>query len=126
MKPSPWPSRILFGIVVLFLAFDSVSHIMTPAPVVEAFTKLGIPMSRAVPLGVIQLACLVVYLVPQTAVLGAILLTGWLGGATAIHMRAGSTPFEMLFPEIIGVMMWGALYLRDGRLRDLIPLTRAP
>ncbi|MDB4908195.1 MAG: hypothetical protein JWO05_2979 [Gemmatimonadetes bacterium] len=126
MKPSSWPSRILFGIVVLFLAFDSISHIMAPAPVVEAFTRLGIPMSRAIALGVIQLACLAVYAVPQTAILGAILLTGWLGGATAIHMRAGSTPFEMIFPEIIGVMMWGALYLRDARLRALIPVQRAP
>ncbi len=117
-----WAARILFTIAVLFLLFDGVTKLFAPTPVVEAFTRLGIPLRTATAIGLLELACLVLYVVPSTAVLGAILLSAYLGGAVAIHVRAGSTTFEKLFPVLIAVMLWGALYLRDPAVRQLIPL----
>jgi hypothetical protein len=93
--------------------------LMKPASVVEGFAHLGYPESLALGLGIVELACVVVYLIPRTAVLGAILLTGYLGGATATHLRIGE-PFFMAI--VLGVLVWGGLYLRDDRLRVLIPL----
>lgn len=112
----------MFAVAVLFLLFDSVSKLFTPPQVVEAFARLGIPLHVAAGLGLLQLGCLILYVVPRTAVLGAILLAAFLGGAVAIHVRAGSTPFERVFPVLIGSLVWGALYLRDQRVRQLIPI----
>ena len=89
----------------------------------EGFAHLGLPESLALGLGILELACAVVYVIPQTSVLGAILLTGYLGGATCTHLRVGD-PFFM--PVVIGALVWGGLFLRDPRLRALIPLRRQP
>ena len=121
-KKSLWSGRILSGLVMAFLLLDAVMHLAKPAPVVEAFARLGFPLRLAVVLGIIELACIVVYVVPRTSILGAILLTGYLGGAVATHLHAGSPLFsEALFPVYIGVLAWGGIYLRDDRLRTLIP-----
>jgi len=109
------------GLAVLFLLLDSVIHILKIPAVVESFHQLGYPVSVAVPLGVLELVCLVLYLFRRTSLLGAILLTGYLGGAVAIHLRIGSPLFShLLFPVYVGMMLWGGLYLRDERLRNLV------
>jgi hypothetical protein len=114
---------VLSALAVLFLLFDGVIHILKIAPVVETFTQLGYPVEVAVPLGIVELVCLAAYVWPRSAVLGAVLLTGYLGGAVAIHVRVGSSLFgQTLFPVYVGLMVWGGLYLRDERLRALFPL----
>ncbi len=96
----------------------------TLQPVVESFGQLGYPISVAITLGAIELICLAIYLVPRTSVLGAILLTGYLGGAIATHVRIGSPLFShTLFPIYIGLLIWGGIYLRNAKLRSLIPLS---
>jgi hypothetical protein len=117
-----WPGRVISGVVILFLLFDAVAKLMKVAPVLEASARLGYPSGLAVGIGSILLACVVVYAVPRTSVLGAILLTGYLGGATAAQMRIGAPLFETLFPVIFGVLVWVGIFLRDDRLRALIPL----
>lgn len=120
-----WPSRVVQGIVVIFLLLDGAVHLAVPTPVVEAMNRLGIPPSLAVTLGIVELVCTALYVIPATSILGAILLTGYLGGAVAIHMRAGSPVFEAyVFPALVGALVWGGLYLRDERLRTLVPLRR--
>jgi hypothetical protein len=122
-KKSLWAGRITTGLMVAFLLFDAVIHLLKPAPVVEAFVKLGFPIRLAVPLGIIELVCILLYVVPRSSILGAILLTGYLGGAIAIQLPTGNSLFgEVLFPAYIGVFLWGGIYLRDERLRTLIPL----
>ena len=124
-KSRLWTSRILSGIAVLFMLFDSTIHLMVISPVVDAFNQLGYPVSLAIALGIIELVCVAIYLVPRTSVLGAILLTGYLGGAVAANLRIGTPLFSnMLFPVYVGVLVWGGLYLRDARLRELFPIRR--
>jgi hypothetical protein len=96
--------------------------LFSPAVVIEATTELGYAQSAIVPLGIVLLACTVLYAIPRTSFLGAILLTGYLGGAVATHVRVGTGLFPILFPVIVGAMLWGGLFLRDRRLRALIPL----
>jgi hypothetical protein len=118
-----WAGRIMSALPVLFLIFDSVIHIMKPPAVVEGFAKLGYSLSLAVPLGIIELACIVLYVIPRTSVLGAALLTGYLGGAVATNLRAGAPLFSnVLVPVYLGVLLWGGLYLRDERLRAVFPV----
>ncbi len=120
---SLWAGRIISGLVTAFMVFDGVIHLLKPAPVVEGFAKLGFPIRLAVPLGIIELVCVLFYVVPRTSILGAILLTDYLGGAVAIQLPTGNPFFgEVLFPVYIGVIVWGGIYLRDERLRTLIPL----
>ncbi len=114
-----WAGRIISTLVVLFLLFDAVAKLMRIAPVLQAFTRLGYPESLAVPIGILLLACTTVYVIPRTSVLGAILLSAYLGGATATHVRAGK-PFY--FPIVFGVLVWAGLFLRDDRLGELVPL----
>jgi hypothetical protein len=95
-----------------------------PAFVVEATVMLGYPESTIVGMGIALLVSTVLYVIPRTAVLGAILLTGYLGGAVATHVRVGEGAFPVLFPVFFGVLIWGGLYLRDARLRALIPVRR--
>jgi hypothetical protein len=121
-KAMLWTGRILGLLPALFLLLDGAMKLVKPEPVVEATVKLGYPESVIVGLGILLLTCTVLYLIPRTAVLGAILLTGYLGGAVASHLRAGDPLFAVFFPVIFGVLLWGSLYLRDGRLRGLIPL----
>lgn len=111
---------ILGGLPALFLLFDGAMKLVKPAVVVEATTRMGFPESAIVPLGVVVLACTVLYLIPGTAVLGAILLTGYLGGAVATHVHASGTLFEILFPTVFRALLWGGLWLRDARLRSLL------
>ena len=117
-----WAGRIISALVVLFLVFDAVIKLMKIAPVVKAFAELGYPANLPVPIGILLLVCTSIYVIPRTSVLGAILLTGYLGGATATHVRAGQ-PFY--FPILFGVLVWGGLNLRESRLHSLIPL-RSP
>ncbi len=122
-KQALWGGRILSALPALFLVMDGAAKLVKPAPVVEGTVKLGYSESVIVPLGVVLLVCTALYLIPRTAVLGAILLTGYLGGAVATHTRVGDPLFShILFPVYFGVMLWGGLYLRDPRLRTLIPL----
>lgn len=110
------------GLATLFLLVDGGMKLVKPQFVVEATTKLGYPESVIVGLGVVLVASTLLYIVPQAAVLGAVLLTGYLGGAVATNVRVGSPVFNIVFPVILGVLLWGGLWLRDGRLRDLLPL----
>jgi hypothetical protein len=114
---------VLSGLPILFLLLDGVMKIFKPAVVVEATKKLGYSESVIIPLGIVLVICTLLYLLPASAVLGAILLTGYLGGAVATHVRVGEGAFPIVFPVIMGVMVWGGLYLRDARLRALLPLT---
>lgn len=124
-KGQLWTGRILSGLVVAFLVFDATIHLMKPAPVVAGFAQLGFPLSTAVPLGIIELAFIVIYLIPRTSVFGAILLTGYLGGAIAAQVRIGAPLFSTtLFPIYVALFLWGGLYFRDARVRALIPLAR--
>jgi Ca2+/Na+ antiporter len=122
-KTSVWVGRILSGLVVLFLVPDGIIKFIKPAPVIETSAHLGLPLSLANTLGMLLLICTAIYVFPRTSVLGAILLTGYLGGAVATHLRVGDPLFShILFPTYLGVLLWLGLYLRDSRLRALIPL----
>ena len=114
-----WAGRIMSALPVLMLLLSGVMKLVKPASVVEGFVRLGYPESLALGIGIVELACAALYVVPRTSVLGAILLTAYLGGATATHVRIGE-PFFM--PILLGVLVWGGLFLRDERLRALLPL----
>jgi len=119
-----WTGRILSGLVVLFLLVDAGFKLIKPlpAPAVQAFGQLGYPIGLAAGIGILLLCCVALYLIPRTSILGAILLTGYLGGAVASHVRVGDPWFShALFPVYIGLLIWGGLYLREERLRALIP-----
>jgi hypothetical protein len=113
-----WAVRVVRALVILFLLVDGAGKVMRLAPYVEGTAKVGYPEGCLVPLGVVLLASTVLYAISRTAVLGAILLTAYLGGATATHVRMGQ-PF--FFPVVFGVLVWACLYLRDQRLRVLLP-----
>jgi hypothetical protein len=122
-KKALWTGRTLSGIAVLFLTFDAVGKVLQPPAVVEGTTQLGYPTSVILGLGIVQIVCLAAYLVPRTAVLGAILWTGYLGGAIATHVRVGNPLFShVLFPTYVAALLWGGLWLREPRLRALLPL----
>lgn len=120
---SIWTARILGALLILFLLADGAGKVLRLAPYVEGTAKVGYPAGCVVPLGFVLLASTTLYAIPRTAVLGAILLTAYLGGATATHVRLGQ-PF--VFPIVFGVIVWGCLYLRDERLRSLLPFVRRP
>jgi hypothetical protein len=127
-RPGPstaatWTGRVLSFIVVLFLLFDGIIKLLGIAPVVEAFQQLGYPIQTAPGIGVLALCCAVLYAIPRTAILGAILLTGLLGGAISSHVRVNDPLFShTLFGVYLGLMAWAGLWLRDDRLRGMIPL----
>ncbi len=121
-KPMLWTSRVMSALPVLLVLLGSVMKLMKLPAVIEAFARSGVPEKLIVPVGLIELTCVVVYLIPRTAVLGAILMTGLLGGATITTLRIGDPTFPM--PVILGMLAWGGLYLRDMRLRELIPLRK--
>jgi hypothetical protein len=108
----------------LFFVMDGGMKLFKPAFVVQATTELGYPASTIVGIGVAMLTCTVLYLVPRTSVLGAILLTGYLGGAVASNVRVGKGWFNVLFPIVFATLAWLGLWLRDQRLRELVPLAR--
>jgi DoxX-like family len=120
-----WTGTILSGAAVVFLLFDSLGKLLKVAPVVAGSADLGYPESVIRPLGVVLLVCVVTYVIPRTAILGAVLLTGYMGGAIATHVRVGSPLFtHKLFPVYVAVVIWGGLLLRDDRLRALLALNR--
>ena len=131
--PSPrskkrlWAGRIISTAAVLFLLFDATIKLMVIPPVVEAFTRLGFPVDLARGIGTLELVCLIVYVIPRTAIPGAILLTGFLGGAVVTHVRVGDPLLShALFPVYVGALVWGGLLLR-GRLATLVAeLTGSP
>jgi DoxX-like family len=116
-----WAGRIMSALPALFLLVDGDMKLVKPAPVVEATVRLGYPESVIFGLGFVLVTCTVVYLVPGTSILGAILLTGYLGGAVATQVRVGDDLFAILFPVILGALVWGGIFLRDDRLRALLP-----
>ena len=115
-----WIARILSGIAIIFMALDSIIHILRIKPVLDAFQMLEIPATLSLPLGLIEVACIATYAFYPSRVLGMLLLTAYLGGAVAIHLRARSSLFEIVFPVIIGGMLWIGLYLSDNRVRGLL------
>jgi ABC-type uncharacterized transport system permease subunit len=115
-----WGGRIASGPAVAFLFFDSAIKVLQMAPAIEATTQLGYPAASVMGLGIVQLVCLLIYTLPRTSVLGAILLTGHLGGAIASQVRVGAPTFNLVFPLIIGALLWGGLFLRNHRLRGLL------
>jgi ABC-type transport system involved in cytochrome c biogenesis permease component len=119
-KKRLWVGRIMSGLAVLFLLFDSSTKLLRVEAVMKAAAQIGYPPSTMPPIGLILLVCVVVYLIPRTAVLGAVLLTGYLGGAVATHVRVGDPLMShILFPIYFAVLIWGGLYLRDGRVQAL-------
>jgi hypothetical protein len=119
-----WAGRIMSALPGLLLLVDGTMKLIKPAPVIEATARLGYPESAIVGIGVAVFVSAILYLIPRTCVLGAILLTGYLGGAVASHVRAGESLFTVVFPVVFGVLIWGGLYLRDERLRVLLPLRK--
>ena len=115
---------VLSGIAILFLLFDSVGKLLKVAPVIAGTAQLGYPESVIRPIGLILLLCVVIYVTPRTAVLGAVLLTGYMGGAIATHVRVGSPLLtHVLFPVYVSIFVWAGLFLRDARVRQVL---RAP
>ncbi len=116
----------LTGVAALFLAFDTAMKLLVLEPAVQATTELGYPASTVFRIGAVQLVCLVLHLLPRTTVLGAVLLTGYLGGAVATHVRVENPlASHTLFPVYVGLMLWGGLYLREPRLHRLLPFRTA-
>ena len=130
IEPAPssaalWTGRVMSAIVILFLIFDATIKLIPIAPVMNSLAELGYPATPVIArsLGVITLACALIYAWPRSAVLGAVLMTGLLGGAIATHLRIGSPVFtHLLFGLYLGLLAWGGLFLRDPRLRAMIPL----
>jgi hypothetical protein len=120
-----WAGHILSALAGLLLLMDGVLKLLKPDFVVKATVELGYPETTIFGIGLVLTACTIIYLIPRTAILGAILLTGYLGGATASHVRAGDPFFIPFFPVVFGALVWGGLYLRDARLRALVPFRTA-
>lgn len=124
-KTALWTGRVLSTLAVLFLAFDCAIKLIQIPEAIEGTTQLGYPASVIFPLGILQLICLIIYVIPQTSVLGAILWTGYLGGAIATHVRLGNPLFtHILFPVYVALLLWGGLYFRNHYLRALLPFQR--
>jgi DoxX-like family len=120
-----WTGRAMTGLSALFMIIDGAMKLFKPSFVVEATTQLGFPESVIVGLGIVLLLSTALYLAPPTEVLGAVLLTGYLGGAIAAKVRLGAPTFDLAFALALGALVWGGLYLRDPRLADLFPWRRA-
>lgn len=121
-KVTIWIGRVLSALPVFLLLFSATMKLIKPPGFAEGMAQMGLPARLATPLGLVELICTVLYLVPRTAVLGAILLTGYMGGAICTHVRVGD-PF--IIQSLLGVLIWLGLYFREPRLRELIPLRRA-
>jgi len=121
-KKMLWAGRIISAIPVLLMVFSAVMKLIKAAPVVQGMPRYGYPESQIVIIGVLELLSCIIYLIPSTAVLGAILMTGYLGGATATNVRVGDPSYIMTV--LLGVFVWGGLFFRDVRVRSLIPFRR--
>ncbi|SRR6266851_456061 len=119
-KKQLWAGRIISALPALLLLFSGVMKLLKPAPVLEGFAHYGYPERLILVLGILEISCTVVYLIPRASVLGAILITAYLGGATATNVRVGDSSY--MATVVLGVLVWGGLYLRDARLRALLPL----
>jgi uncharacterized membrane protein YphA (DoxX/SURF4 family) len=118
-----WAGRVITGLIGLLMAFSGTMKLMNPPAVVEQFVgKFGYPADVTIAIGIVELACVVLYLIPATSILGAVLLTGYLGGAIATHVRVHDS---FVAPAIIGIVAWLGVYLRDPRIRALLPLRRS-
>jgi DoxX-like protein len=120
-KAAFWTGWVLSILPALFLLMDAVMKLIKPDFVIEGTVKMGYPEGAILPLGIVLLICTVLYLLPPTAVLGAILLTGYLGGAVATHVRHEDPTWQIFFPAIFGALLWLGLVLREPRLRSLVP-----
>jgi hypothetical protein len=120
-KKALWTGYVMSALPALALLMSAVMKLIKPAPVVQGFAQYGFSESSIVGLGILELICTIVYLIPRTSVLGAILLTGYLGGAVAANLRVGKDVFA---PAILGILFWGGVFMRDTRLRELLPLKR--
>jgi hypothetical protein len=122
-----WTGHVLTTLTVLFMLVDAVGKLIkpAPAPIADAFARLGLSLSLAAPVAILLLVSTILYAIPRTTVLGAVLLTGFLGGAVAIQLRAASPPFETVFPAIFGVIAWAGVLLREPRLLALFPMRRS-
>jgi hypothetical protein len=118
-KASLWTGRILSALAILLFAFTAMFSLLKPAAAMQGFAHYGYPEKAFLPIAIAELVCMILYAIPRTSVLGAILLTGYLGGATATHVRVGEPPIIAI---IVGIVVWLGLYLRDQRLRALVPL----
>ena len=123
-KTPLWAGRILSGLAAAFCIMDGGMKLFKPPFVVEATVQLGYSESSIVSIGITLLLCTVLYVIPRTSILGAILITGYLGGAVASNVRAGTALFNVFFPVLFGIFVWGGLWLRDRRLQDLLPLRK--
>ena len=119
-KKKLWAGRIISALPVLMLIFSGIMKVAKPPAVVQGFAHFGLPESHAIPLGIVEIACAVIYAIPRTAFLGAILMTAYLGGETATNVRVGDP--SSVVTVLLGVLVWAGLYLRDERLRALLPL----
>ena len=123
-RSTVWTGRTLTAVAVLFLIFDATVKLLQLTPAIDATAQLGFKASVLLPLGIIEALCLAAYLVPQTSVAGAILWTGYLGGAVAAQLRVGNPLFSnVLFPVYVAALPWGGLWLRRAQLRAVVPLT---
>ena len=124
-KKMLWTGRILSGVAIVFLLFDSITKILKVDAVVKASAQFGYPVSLLTAIGIILLVCLVVYVIPRTSILGALLLTGYLGGAVEANLRIGTPLFSnALFPIYFAVVVWGGLFLREKRVREIFSLKK--
>jgi hypothetical protein len=121
-KKMLWTGRVISTLPVLLLIFSAAMKLAHPTSVVEGFAKFGYPAYELPILGIVEIACTLIYLIPKTSILGAILLTGYLGGATATHARLSDPSFIM--PVICGILIWQGLLLRDRKLQALLPLRK--
>lgn len=123
-KKKLWTGRIFSWLVAFMMLGSAVGKFLKPAAVLKSFAHFGYPESIIIAIGILEIACTIVYLIPRTSVLGAILVTGYLGGATATNVRVGDPAF--IAPIVFGVLAWAGLFLRDDRLRALLPLRIPP
>jgi hypothetical protein len=121
-----WTGRVLTGLLVAFLLFDASCKLLRLPMVVEASEKLGFSESSIFGIGLVLFLTVVIHLIPRTAVLGAVLVTGYLGGAICTHVRSGDGPFSIVFAAACGALIWLGLYLRDDRVRMLVASAVTP
>lgn len=124
MRAKIWTGRVITALAVVFLIFDGVTKLLQVSQVKEGMATLGYPASLTVPIGILVLVCTAFYAIPATSALGAVLLTGFLGGATASMVRANAPGHPYLFPVVFGGFVWLGLFLRDARIREFLPIRR--
>lgn len=124
-KARLWASYVLSGLPASFLLLDGGMKLFKPEPVIKATVELGYPEGVIVPLGIVLVISTILYVVPRTSIFGAILLTGYLGGAVATHVRVGGGAFPILFPVVFGILLWSGIYLRDYCVAQLLPVRSA-